>query len=186
MTTALTPAMAVQMGQKLPPGQRLCPTCKGNQIIGRPPQAQACPPCGGTGVVETPPIRVPFDLVLPNAVLTANQSGLVVTQQLDQDADLEVIFIEANSTGLFSFQITDPSTGRPLSNSSVNGENGTGTAQLPRVYVEPYVWARSTTIKVTFNDRSGGGNTVQMVFSGYKLYPRSNPAQGAQGAIVQA
>jgi len=47
------------------------------------------------------------------------------------------------------------------------------------------VWARSSTAKITFNDRSNSGNTVQFGFSGYKLYPRSNPAQGSQGAIVQ-
>lgn len=136
--------------------------------------------------MEQPPIRVPFDLVMPNGVLTALQAGLVVTQQLDQDADLEVIFLEANSTGLFSFQIIDPSTGRPLSNAAVNGENGLGTAQLPRVYVEPYVWARSSTVKIVLNDRSNAGNTVQIVLTGYKLYPRSNQAQGSQGNIVQA
>jgi len=136
--------------------------------------------------VQQQPIRVPYDLVFPNAVLLANQAGVVITQQVDQEADLEVIFIEANSTGLFSFTISDVSTGRPLSNAAVNGENGTGTGQLPRVYVEPYVWARSSTIKITVNDRSGGGNTVQFVFTGYKLFPRGNPAQGSQGAIVQA
>lgn len=165
---------------------RICPTCKGRGAIGNPPNAQVCPTCQGQGVIDVQPIRVPYDLVLPNGVLTASQSGLIVTQQLDQDADLEVIFYEANSTGLFSFSITDPSTGRNLSNAAVNGENGFGTAQLPRVLIEPYVWARSSTLKVSLNDRSGSGNTVQLVFSGYKLYPRSNPAQGSQGAITQA
>jgi len=179
--------MATQGGAQASTGAtRICPTCKGAAAIGRPPNAQVCPTCQGQGVIEQQPIRVPFDLVMPNGVLTANQSGLVVSQQLDQDADLEVIDYEANSTGLFSFQITDPSTGRALSNAAVNGENGFGTAQLPRVLVEPYVWARSSTLKVVLNDRSGGGNTVQLVFTGYKLYPRSNPAQGSQGAIVQA
>ena len=155
-------------------------------MLGRPPQAQVCPMCGGTGVQESQPIRVPFDFVLPNAVLTGSQAGLAVTQQFDQDADFEAIFIEASSTGLFSVQIFDSSTGRPLSTIAVNGENFAGTAQLPRVYVEPYVWARSSTFRAVFNDRSGAGNTVQLVLSGYKLYPRSNPAQGSQGAILQA
>ncbi len=169
---------------------KLCPTCIKSPYPGALPTKngtwQVCPTCAGQAVVEQQPIRVPFDLVMPNAVLTALQSGLVVTQQLDQDADLEVLSYEFNSTGTMSFQILDPSTGRVLSNSAVNGENGAGTAQLPRVLVEPYVWARSSVVKITFNDRSNAGNTVQFVFSGYKLYPRSNPAQGAQGAIVQA
>src|SRR5258708_10227769 len=172
--------------QNAPQGARVCPTCHGAAAIGKPPNAQVCPTCGGQGTVQLEPIRVPFDLVFPNGVLTALQAGLVISQQLDQDADLEVIDYIANSTGIFSFQILDPSTGRVLSNAAVNGENGTGTAQLPRRLIEPYVWARSSTAKITLNDRSAGGNTVQIVFSGYKLYPRSNPAQGSQGAIVQA
>jgi hypothetical protein len=167
-------------------GARTCPSCKGIGVLGRAPNAQVCPTCGGQGTQQLEPIRVPFDLVFPNGVLTALQSGLVVTQQLDQDADLEVIDYISNSTGTFSFTILDPSTGRALSNAAVNGENGTGTAQLPRRLIEPYVWARSSTAKITLNDRSNAGNTVQIVFSGYKLYPRSNPAQGSQGAIVQA
>src|SRR5882672_2280107 len=162
-------------------GARVCPTCGGKGSLGQAPRAQVCPNCGGQGAIQLEPIRVPFDLVFPNAVLTALQAGLVVSQQLDQDADLEVIDYIANSTGTFSFQVTDPSTGRLLSNAAVNGENGSGTAQLPRRLIEPYVWARSSTAKITFNDRSNSGNTVQFVFSGYKLYPRSNPAQGSQG-----
>jgi len=182
--------MAIQGGAQAQFGaSRLCPTCIKSPFPGALPTKngwQICPTCGGQAVVEQQPIRVPYDLVMPNAVLTGNQTGLVVTQQLDQDADLEVIFYESNSTGNFSFQILDPSTGRFLSNKAVNGENGIGTAQLPRVLVEPYVWARSSIISMNFNDRSGAGNTVQVVFSGYKLYPRSNPAQGAQGAILAA
>jgi len=172
--------------QNAPQGAKVCPTCHGAAAIGKPPVAQVCPTCNGQGVVQLEPIRVPFDLVFPNGVLTALQAGLSVTQQLDQDADLEVLYYIANSTGIFSFQIFDPSTGRQLSNAAVNGENGSGTAQLPRVLVEPYVWARSSTAKIVLNDRSNAGNTVQFVFSGYKLYPRSNPAQGSQGAITQA
>lgn len=136
--------------------------------------------------MQQQPIRVPFDLVLPNAVLTANQTGLPVNVQIPQDADFEAIWIVANSTGLYSVQLQDPSTGRFLSNSAVNGENFAGTAQLPFPLIEPYVWARSALVNAIFNDRSGSGNTVQLVIRGYRLYPRSNPAQGSQGQIVQA
>lgn len=124
--------------------------------------------------MQLAPIRVPYDWVFSNAVLTALQAGLVITQQFDNDADFEWLDWIANSTGLFSLQVFDSSTGRQLSNLAVNGENATGTAQLPRRLIEPYTVARSSTIKIVFNDRSGSGNTVQFVASGYKLYPQSN------------
>jgi hypothetical protein len=174
-------------GQQLPPGTALCPSCKGKGVLpnGRGGY-QPCPNCGGNGYIQLQPIRVPYDLVLPNAVLAANQQGLSVSQQVDQDADFEWVFTVANSTGLYSVAILDPSTGRQLSTSAVNGENFAGSAQLPFPLVEPYVWARSSVVRATLNDRSGGGNTVQLVLRGYKLYPRNNPAQGSQGAIVTA
>lgn len=184
MSTAPT---VLPNGQPIPPGGVLCPTCKGK---GAMPNGRGgnllCPNCGGVGYIMQQPIRVPYDLVLPNAVLTALQAGVPVTQQIDQDSDFEWVFTVANSTGLYSISLLDPSTGRQLSTSNVNGENFAGTAQLPFPLVEPYVWARSSIVKALFNDRSNSGNTVQLVLRGYKLYPRNNPAQGSQGAIVQA
>lgn len=164
-----------------------CPACNGRGVLnnGRG-QAQVCPLCNGDGVKQLAPFRVPFDYVLPNAVLTANQVGVVVTQVVDQDADFEWIWIASSQTGIYSVTLRDPSTGRDMSTAPVNGENYSGTAQLPFPLVEPYVWARTSVIKATFNDRSGAGNTVQLVLRGYKLYPRNAPMQGSQGAIVQA
>lgn len=164
-----------------------CPTCKGKGALptGRG-GFQTCPNCQGNGVIQQQPIRVPYDLVLPNAVLTALQAGLPVQQQIDQDADFEWVFTVANSSGIYSVSLLDPSTGRNLSTTNVNGENFAGTAQLPFPLVEPYVWARSSVVRASFTDRSNAGNTIQLVLRGYKLYPRDNPAQGSQGAIVKA
>lgn len=169
-------------------GGQQCPSCRGRGVLPTRSGNQVCPNCKGTGVIEQQPIRVPFDLVLPNAVLTALQQGVPQQQQVDQDADFEWVFTVANSTGLFSVQLTDPSTGRTLNsaNTPVNGENFAGTAQNPFPLVEPYVWPRSGVVKALFNDRSNAGNTIQLVLRGYKLYPRNNPAQGSQGALVQA
>lgn len=158
-----------------------CPTCFGKGTK----NGQLCPSCGGTGQAPARYIRVPFDYVFPTAALLANQQGLNVPLQFDFDADFEHIFTVANSTGLYSVQLTDTSTGRrQLSNAAVNGENFAGTAALPFPYVEPYLWARSSTCVAQFNDRSGGANNVQLVFRGYKLYPAANPAQGSQGYLV--
>jgi|SRR5947209_5689643 len=163
-----------------------CRPCQGTGILGSPPRAQACPKCNGTGANQMQPIRVPFDLVLPNAVLTALQAGVVAQQQIDQDADFEWIETVSTQTGIYSVQLKDPSTGRFLSNANVNSLNFAGTAQLPHVLIEPYIWPRSSIVLALFTDLSNAGNTVQLVLRGYKLYPRNNPAQGSQGAILQA
>jgi hypothetical protein len=129
---------------------------------------------------------VPFDLVLPNVVLTALQVGVPQTVQIDQDADFEWIETVSTQTGIYSVTLFDPSTGRQLSTSAVNSLNFSGTAQLPHVLVEPFIWPRASVVKGVFNDLSNAGNTVQLVLRGYKLYPRNNPAQGSQGIITQA
>jgi hypothetical protein len=169
-------------------GATVCPGCRGQGMVMNyaTKQQQVCPVCNGEGVKSPQPFRVPFDLVLPNAVLTASQLNVVITQQLDADADFEAIWIVSSQTGIFSVTLNDPSTGRNLSNAAVNSENYSGTAQLPFPLVEPYVFARATTLKAVFNDRSGGGNTIQLVLRGYKLFPRNAQMQGSQGAIVQA
>jgi hypothetical protein len=147
-------------------------------------QWQTCPNCGGTGQKSPAVIRVPFDYVFPSAVLTANQQGLQNPLQFDFDADFEHIWTVANSTGLWSISLFDTSVGRrQFSNNPVNGENYAGSAALPFPLVEPYLWARAATALATFNDRSGSGNTVQLVFRGYKLFPSQAPMQGSAGAI---
>ncbi len=149
-----------------------CPSCRGLGVLrnsmGR---NEVCPNCGGSGAKEPPVVRVPFDYAFAPAVLAASQQGLQNALQLDSEADFEHLWTVASSTGLYSVQITDRSMGRVLSNAAINGENFAGTAQLPFPFVEPYRWTKSGTILATFNDRSGAGNTVQLVFRGYKLFP---------------
>lgn len=163
-----------------------CPVCHGRQVLGRAPQAQVCPKCNGTGQVQQAPIRIPYDFVFPNVVLTALQVGVPSAPQFDADADFEWIETVSTQTGIYSVQLTDTSTGRLLSNNPVNSLNFSGTAQLPHVLIEPYIIPRATAIKAVFNDLSNAGNTIQLTLRGYKLFPRNNPAQGSQGAIVQA
>jgi len=68
----------------------------------------------------------------------------------------------------------------------VNSLNFSGTAQLPSMQIEPYVFPRASTVRGVFNDLSNAGNTIQLTLKGYKLFPRDNPGQGSQGMIVQA
>jgi len=162
---------------------KTCPSCQGRGILagagGRPWQ---CPNCGGTGVNQQV-FRVPFDYVWPSIVLTALQN-LPATLQIDQDSDFEWIWVVADQTGSWKIQVRDGSTGRTLSNNAVNNDNYAGTAQLPFPLVEPYLIARSTVMTASVTDLSNAGNTIQLVFKGYKLFPVAAPQQGSSGMIV--
>lgn len=134
-------------------------------------------------------LRVPDCYVL-DAVLTALQS-LSFTIQIQQKADFEWVQRIASSTGRFKVQIVDAATGRNLiTNASTanantaNDQNYFGTAQLPNPLLQPYVFARSSSIQVTLTDTSNAGNTIQVVFDGFDLYPAGSPGQGASGALV--
>jgi hypothetical protein len=128
-------------------------------------------------------LRVPFEYVV-NQVLTALQdfNGAI---QIQQDADFEWVFRISSQSGTFQIQITDLATGRVLMNLPVNNANYLGTAQLPFPNLEPYIFARSSSIGVRLIDTSNAGNTIQVVFGGYKLFPASAQGQGSSGALVQ-
>lgn len=134
-------------------------------------------------MAEQEVLRVPFSYVL-NQVLTALQdfNGAI---QIQQDADFEWVFRIANQTGTFQIEIKDLATGRVLMNFPVNNANYFGTAQLPFPNLEPYVFARSSSIGVRLIDTSNAGNTVQIVFEGNKLFPANQQGQGSSGAIVE-
>ena len=175
-------------------GMATCPTCGGRRVIQNPQKNlwQACPTCGGQGTTQNV-IRVPWALLF-NISLTSGQQNVPVIAQQDTDADFEWMYTVASSilangsAGLFSAQPQDQATGRLLSQAPINGENYTGTAQLPAVLPEPYIISRGSAFKMVFNERSVAGvnNVVQLVLHGYKLFPASAPMQGSAGAIAPA
>lgn len=139
-------------------------------------QAQAPPPV-------LPPLRVPFEYVV-NAVVPLN-GNLPVSLQIQQDADFEWVFRVATRTDpRVTIDVSDGATGRKYTSAPVNIDNYAGTAALPFPLVEPFIIARATSINFAFQDSSGAQNTVQFVLSGYKLFPRGNPAQGSAGLIT--
>jgi hypothetical protein len=164
---------------------KTCKGCAGRGLVsangGR--NTQACPLCGGTGQNQQV-FRVPFDYVWPAIALTANQVNLTATLQVDFDSDFEWIWIVSDQTGSWSVTTYDNSTGRQLQNNPINNDNFAGTAQLPFPLVEPYLLARSSSMRGVFNDLSGNTNNVQLVFKGYKLYPSGAPQQGSAGMVV--
>jgi hypothetical protein len=171
-----------------------CKTCGGRGVIATPNGKawQACPNCNGTGQNPQDVIRVPWSLQW-QTLLTSGQQNVPVVVQQDTDADFEWIYTTAtdiNADGteaLFSVTPQDLSTGRVLSSAPVNGESYAGTGQLPFVLPEPYMIARGSAFKMTFNNRTTGqSSTVTLVAHGYKLFPAAAPMQGSSGAIVQA
>jgi hypothetical protein len=132
-----------------------------------------------------PPLRVPFEYVV-NAVVPLN-GNVPVSLQIQQDADFEWVFRIASRTDpRLTVDVSDGATGRKYTLAPVNIDNFAGSAQLPFPLVEPFIIARATSITFTFTDSSGAQNTVQLVLSGYKLFPQGNPAQGSAGLVTSA
>jgi hypothetical protein len=167
--------------------QTTCKCCAGRRIVPNPLQRnmQACPICGGSGTQPQQVLRVPYDYVFPQTVLAANAQGNMVLQIMF-DSDFEWIFTVGSSTGAFIITVNDSSTGRNLSNAPVLSSLYMGTAQLPFPFVEPYLLARSTTVTAAVQDVSAAGNTINLVFKGFKLFPKDAPQQGAAGQVFPA
>ena len=138
-------------------------------------------------------LRVPDAYVL-NATLAGSQT-LQFVIQIQQKADFEWLNRIASSTGTFRVQLQDGATGRNLITNnppagsaippnSVANANYFGSAQLPNPLLQPYVFARASSILVTLTDTSTDTNNIELVFDGFDLYPASTPGQGASGALV--
>jgi hypothetical protein len=138
-------------------------------------------------------LRVP-DAYILSAVLTSLQT-LSFTVQIQQKADFEWVNRIAKSTGSFRVQIQDAATGRnlitnnPPAGSTIPANTADaavyfGTAQLPNPLLQPYVFARASAIVVTLTDTSVAGNTIEINFDGFDLYPAAAAHQGSSGALV--
>jgi hypothetical protein len=112
---------------------------------------------------------LPFWYPLNPPALTALQANVPASVVVNNDADFEWRWIIGNSTGLYSVQLVDNYTTRPLMQAYINAENMVGTAQLPFILPKPWVLRRTSSISALFTDRSGAGNTIQLCLVGYKL-----------------
>ncbi len=151
--------------------QTTCPSCGGRGVVANAKNGspEKCPNCGGQGVASLGLDDLPFWYVLAPPQLAANAAGVVATVQIDNDSDFEWRWIIANATGLFSVTLLDQFTSRPLSTVAINGENISGTAQLPFLLPKPYLLRRTSVLRGTFNDRSAAPNTIQFALVGYKI-----------------
>lgn len=150
-----------------------CPACSGAGAVANVITKKniQCPICGGNGLVDTSGLGdLYFEYIFNPAALLANQQGVQSIVNIQNDADFEVHYIKSNSTGLFSVTLFDQLRNRQLSSAAINGENGTGTGQLPLVLRKPWILLRTSVVVATFNDRSGAGNTIQLTLGGYKQF----------------
>lgn len=110
-----------------------------------------------------------FFSYLLDATLTGNQ---LTTKQLQvqSDSDFVVQSITGNRTGLYSAQVLDTGSGSMWQDKLIQDDNFVGTAQLPNVLLHPQYVRRNSILNVLLLDRSGSGNTVQLIMHGYKEY----------------
>jgi hypothetical protein len=155
-----------------------CPSCGGRQLVANAQTGspEPCPNCQNfmTGVVgldyrylfaQNPANPTPL-------VLTAGQTNVGASVAINNDSDFVCDRFIASSTGLFSIYMTDEFSARPMmpsQNVFINGENISGTAQLPYWLPKPWLIKRTSTVSALFTDRSGAGNTIQFLLAGYKV-----------------
>ena len=96
--------------------QQTCPTCNGRGAVanGQNGAPQTCPTCDGTGTVSLGTDDLMFHYPLNPPQLTANQQGVLASVTIDNDSDFLLDRFVASSTGLFSVELVDRYTARPL------------------------------------------------------------------------
>jgi len=123
-----------------------------------------------------------LDRVVPaSAVQDANQL------QILSDADFEWWWMIASRTsGLLKVLMKEAATGRdfisttasatsgPATFNGVNIDNFAGTAAATAAFplAVPYIMPATRVYTLLFTELSGAPNTVELVFSGFKLWPR--------------
>jgi hypothetical protein len=127
-------------------------------------------------------VEIFYDYVLPPTTIQA-LANLPTNIVINGDADFQAIWLIASSTGPFTCRFGDGATGRFFMSRPVNNVNLFGTALQPFPMLPPYVWKRQGSISLDLTDTSGAPNTIQIVFSGKKIFP--TPISGAAGAIQQ-
>jgi hypothetical protein len=127
-----------------------------------------------------------LDRVVPaNAVQDPNNL------QILSDADFEAWWILLSRTsGLLKVLMKEQATGRDFIGTTastlagaapfngINVDNWAGTAAATAAFplAVPYIMPASRTYTLLFTDTSGANNTVEVVFNGFKLWPRPKVA----------
>jgi hypothetical protein len=88
---------------------------------------------------------------------------------LDSDSEFELQYVVAKWQQSFSVNLRTP-RGKPLCSSAVQAENFFGTAQFPRAFLRPAVYAPGAQISFSLINNYAGNNAVEIVFGGIRRY----------------
>jgi hypothetical protein len=129
-----------------------------------------CPLCNGTGKMAAFD-RLWFSYLINETIAAALGTNLG-SLRIEPRADFEWVACIGSSTGgVWSTQLTDAS-GRTYQNLAVNSENQWGTAQRPFWLQAPIVLPMRSAVNYVLVDRSANvNNAIQLVLSGFELYP---------------
>jgi hypothetical protein len=134
----------------------------------------ACPVCQGCGQVEADYDYQLFVYSVQPAALTALQANVAGSFQIDTDADFKCYQIVTTSTGNYKLSMQEPAKGLRLwMSTAIDARNFAGTAQLPAYLYIPYLMKRQQLFAFLFTDTSNAGNTIELDFVGYKLWPKT-------------
>jgi hypothetical protein len=101
-------------------------------------------------------------------LVVANGASTTYTINLLPDSFMVVKQLVAVSTGTFTVQFYDSSTGLLLNSLVVNNANIFGTIQLPNILLNPMVLPPSGSLTIAIANTSGAQNTIQLGFIGYR------------------
>ena len=154
---------------------KACSACKGAGKIPTPSgsQWQACPICGGSGEKYDPGLQYAYRMV----PVTVSGSGTSTQIISILNADFRWQELTGESTGAFTFLITDQSAGgRQFSNVAIHSSEMLGSGQNPFPLLTPYVFQKKGQIQILLTDVSGQSNTIALCFIGTNI----NEAVGTQ------
>lgn len=89
-------------------------------------------------------------------------------------SNLLKVLMKEQATGRDFIGTTASSTSGTLTFNGINIDNWCGTAQAGAAFplAVPYIMPATRVYSLLFTDASGATNTVELVFSGFKLWPR--------------
>lgn len=124
-------------------------------------------------------MSAPYFYTLDSQFITLTALGTgTATISIGMDHGFEVHKITGISTGRYTFQITDISTGEPLfdgfGGQAVQMENTlvVGSPGFPFTLAEKRYWSPGTKLQVDFTDLSNAGNTINLTLSGRMIANR--------------
>jgi hypothetical protein len=124
-----------------------------------------------------------FHYSTPITTLSASQATQI-SIPIFSDSYFVIKKLTAVSTGTFTTQILNGSTGRVLMNAPINNANLFGTVQLPNRLADPLVLPPSSNIVLSLTDTSASSNTIQITLNGYRDFNLQNPPIPTRGGAL--